>query len=122
MTREEIIEYCHTFPLAYEDYPFAKTATDKESTVMRHQENKKTFAIIMMHDDKLYLNLKCDPLEADFLRQSFKALVPGWHMNKEHWNSVILDEFCDVPVEEIKRMIGNSYDLIKPRLRKSRIK
>jgi predicted DNA-binding protein (MmcQ/YjbR family) len=70
----------------------------------------------MNHGGKLYLNLKCDPLEADFLRQAFEGVIPGWHMNKEHWNSVIIG--TDVPEEEIKRQIGNSYDMIKPKVRK----
>ena len=115
-TRHEIIEYCLTFPAAYEDYPFAELPGDGETTVMRHRTNKKSFAMILNHDGKLYLNLKCEPLEADFLRQAFEGAIPGWHMNKEHWNSVIVGS--DVPDDEIKRQIGMSYDLIKPKVRK----
>ena len=115
-TRREIIEYCRTFPAAYEDYPFAELPGDGETTVLRHRTNKKSFAMILNHDGKLYLNLKCEPLEADFLRQAFEGAIPGWHMNKEHWNSVIVGS--DVPDDEIKRQIGMSYDLIKPKVRK----
>lgn len=116
MTRQEIIDFCLTFPAAYEDYPFAKMPGDGETTVMRHRTNKKSFALIMNHDGKLYLNLKCDPLEAGFLRQAFEGIIPGWHMNKEHWNTIIIGS--DVPDEEIKRQIRNSYDLIKTKVRK----
>jgi predicted DNA-binding protein (MmcQ/YjbR family) len=117
MTRQNIINYCLTFPAAYEDYPFDDGMTDEAATaVMRHRVNKKSFAMIMNHGGKLYLNLKCDPFEADFLRQAFEGVIPGWHMNKTHWNSVIIG--MDVPEEEIKRQIGNSYDLIKPKVRK----
>ncbi|MCL1917479.1 MAG: MmcQ/YjbR family DNA-binding protein [Peptococcaceae bacterium] len=62
---------------------------------------------------ELYLNLKCDPLEADFLRSVYESIIPGWHMNKLHWNTVVIGG--DVPDEEIQRMIMNSYDLIKPK-------
>ena len=116
MNRREIIEYCLTLPSAYEDYPFAELPGDGETTVMRHRTNKKSFALIMRHDGKLYLNLKCDPMEADFLRQAFEGVIPGWHMNKTHWNTVIIGS--DVPGEEIKRQIANSYELIKPKERK----
>jgi predicted DNA-binding protein (MmcQ/YjbR family) len=114
-TRRELIDYCLTFPFAYEDYPFDELVDENATTVMRHRANKKSFALIMHHNGKLFLNLKCDPLEADFLRQAFEGVIPGWHMNKEHWNSVIIG--ADVPDEEIKRQIGNSYDLIKPKVR-----
>ncbi|MDR2356912.1 MAG: MmcQ/YjbR family DNA-binding protein [Oscillospiraceae bacterium] len=117
MTRQDIIDYCLTFPAAYEDYPFDDGITGEAATaVMRHRANKKSFALIMRHDGRLYLNLKCDPLEADFLRHAFEGVIPGWHMNKEHWNSVVIG--TDVPDEEIKRQIGNSYDLIRPKERK----
>lgn len=118
MTRTEIIDFCLTFPAAYEDYPFAGIPGAGETTVMRHRANKKSFALMMNHHGQLYLNLKCDPLEAGFLRQAFEGVIPGWHMNKEHWNTVIIG--ADVPEEEIKRQIGNSYDLIKPKVRKRR--
>ena len=64
---------------------------------------------------KLSVNLKCDPFEADFLRQAFEDVTPGWHMNKTHWNTVTLGG--DVPEDELKRMIEQSYDLIKPKAR-----
>jgi len=51
---------------------------------MRHRANTKSFALIYERDGKLYVNLKCDPFEADFLRQAFEGVIPGWHMKKEH--------------------------------------
>lgn len=115
-TRQEIIAYCLTMPAAYEDYPFDEVMDENACTVMRHRQNKKSFAMIMRHGDDLYLNLKCDPFEADFLRQAFKSVIPGYHMNKNHWNTVIMGG--DVPEDEIKRMIESSYNLIKPKVRK----
>ena len=115
-TRQELIDYCLTLPFAYEDYPFDDISDDKRWTVMRHQSNKKTFAMIYVRNDKLYINLKCDPVEADFIRQIFADVTPGWHMNETHWNTVTLGG--DVPDDELLKMIDKSYDLIKPRIKK----
>jgi len=120
MTRQEIIDYCLTFPTAYEDYPFDDITDPGKWTVLRHGANKKSFALIYERNGKLCVNLKCDPLEADFLRQAFKGVTLGYHMNHEHWNTVTIGS--DVPEEELKRQIGNSYDLIKPRIKRSRTK
>jgi len=55
-------------------------------------------------------------MEADFLRQAFIDVTPGYHMNKTHWNTVYIGG--DVPDNELRRMIEKSYDLIKPKARK----
>jgi predicted DNA-binding protein (MmcQ/YjbR family) len=115
MTRQELINFCLTFPAAYEDYPFGNAEAHSDDglwSMMRHRANKKGFAHIYERNGRLCINLKCEPLEADFLRQAFADVTPGYHMNKEHWNTVTLGG--DVPEEELKRMIGRSYDLIKP--------
>jgi predicted DNA-binding protein (MmcQ/YjbR family) len=111
MTKRELIDLCLTLPFVYEDYPF-----DEVAAVMRHSGNKKMFALIAHRHDRLYINLKCDPLEADFLRRTFADVQPGWHMNKTHWNTVYIGG--DVPFEELQRMIQHSYDLITPKARK----
>ncbi|MDR0381694.1 MAG: MmcQ/YjbR family DNA-binding protein [Oscillospiraceae bacterium] len=116
MTRQEIIDYCLTFPAAYEDYPFDSIADPGAWAVMRHRTNRKSFALVYERNGKLCVNLKCDPLEADFLRQAFEGVTPGWHMNKEHWNTVVIGS--DVPDEEIKRQIESSYDLIRPKVKR----
>ena len=116
MTRQELIDFCLTFPYAYEDYPFEELGTGNRWTAMRHRANKKTFAFINVHNDRLCVNLKCDPFEADFLRQAFSDVIPGFHMNKTHWNTVYLNG--DVPEEILRRMIEQSYNLIKPKVRK----
>jgi len=115
-TRQRLIEFCLAFPLAYEDYPFDGITDAQAWTVMRHSANKKSFALIYQRGGKLCVNLKCDPLEADFLRQAFANVTPAYHMNKAHWNTVTLGG--DVPDEALRQMIGRSYDLIKPKARK----
>ena len=116
MTRREIIDYCLTLPGAYEDYPFNEVVDETATTVMRHSGNTKSFALIMRHGNALYLNLKCDPFEADMLRQIYTDVIPGYHMNKRHWNTIIVGG--DVPAPVIRQMIDVSYDLIRPRKRR----
>jgi predicted DNA-binding protein (MmcQ/YjbR family) len=116
MTRRELIDFCLTLPAAYEDYPFDDTDEAGVWAVMRHRANRKGFAHIYERNGKLCVNLKCDPVEADFLRQAYRDITPAYHMNKTHWNTVTLGG--DVPEHELKRMIERSYDLIKPKARK----
>ncbi|MDR0947974.1 MAG: MmcQ/YjbR family DNA-binding protein [Lachnospiraceae bacterium] len=113
MTRQELIDFSLSFPASYEDYPFDRIKDGTEWTVMRHKVNKKTFALIYERDGKLCVNFKCDPSESDFLRRIYKDLIPGYHMNKMHWNTVFVGG--DVPDEELQDMIERSYDLIKPK-------
>ena len=113
MTRQELIDHCLTFPSAYEDYPFDNVADPGAWTVMRHRVNRKSFALIYERNEKLCVNLKCDPLEADFLRQMFEGVTPAYHMNKEHWNTIVVGS--DLSDSELFRQIEHSYDLIKPK-------
>ena len=115
-TRKELIDYCMTFPAAYEDYPFSDIKDIGVWTIMRHKTNKKSFCQIYERHGNLCVNLKCNPFDADLLRQIFENVTLGYHMNKTHWNTVIIGG--DVPDSELKRMIEHSYDLIKPKVRK----
>lgn len=110
MTREELIEYCLTYQEAVEDYPFE----DRKNTIMRHGSAGKWFAIIFEMEEKLCINLKCDPMQSDFLRSVYKEVIPAWHMNKVHWNTVILNG--DVPEEELYDMIKGSYELTRKKI------
>lgn len=107
LTREEAIAFCLTLKDVYEDYPFR----DPNWTVIRHRANKKVFAWIYEKDGRIWINVKCDPQWRDFFRSAFPSVVPGYHLNKEHWNSIILDG--TVPEKEIRKMIGESYELTK---------
>ena len=73
------------------------------------KKNKKTFALIYDKDGYVWINVKCDPEWREFWRNAFESVVPAYHMNKTHWNSIILDG--SVPDKDIQRMIGESYDL-----------
>ena len=106
-THLQAIAYCLTLKDVYEDYPFR----DPNWTVIRHRANKKVFAWIYEKDGRIWINVKCDPQWRDFFRSAFPSVVPGYHLNKEHWNSIILDG--TVPEKEIRKMIGESYELTK---------
>ena len=68
------------------------------------------FATLGMYKGAGRMNLKCDPDEALALRDIFPAVIPGYHMNKKHWNTVFLDG--SIPRGEIERMIDNSFRLV----------
>jgi predicted DNA-binding protein (MmcQ/YjbR family) len=68
------------------------------------------FALISEDEIPLRINLKCDPEEAQILRGMHKSIIPGYHMNKEHWNTLILDG--NLPDELIYRLIDDSYNLV----------
>ena len=105
-TRKEVIDFCLSLENTYEDYPF-----DVNWTVMRHKDNKKMFAAIYEHLGNVWVNVKCDPNLSYMWRNTFESVVPAYHMNKYHWNSIILDG--TVPVDDIKNMIFDSFELTK---------
>ena len=92
MNKEEIINFCLELANTYEDYPFPD---DMESVTMKHRENNKWFALIMNVKGSLYLNLKTDPDYSDLLRKTYDYIIPAYHMNKQHWNTIIISEKCD---------------------------
>jgi predicted DNA-binding protein (MmcQ/YjbR family) len=103
MNREAVRNYLLEKPEAWEDFPFYP-----DVAVMKI--GRKMFATLSEQDGVARMNLKCDPNEAVILRDIFSAVVPGYHMNKRHWNTVILDG--SIPRGEIERMIDNSYSLV----------
>lgn len=105
-TREEAIAYGLSFPGAYQEAPFH----DDNWQLVRYKKNKKTFALVYEREGSIWVNVKVAPEWRDFWRQTYEAVIPGWHQNKEHWNTIILDG--SVPENDIKRMIAESYDLI----------
>lgn len=97
-------------PEARLDFPFGPR-------VLVFKISKKMFATLGLNGDLANMNLKCDPQEAIMLRDVFDAVIPGYHMNKDHWNTLILDG--SIPVAEIERMIDRSFGLVVRGLPKS---
>ena len=115
MTRETYLAFCASLEGAKVDQPFQM---DFETSVARHEKNRKWFAILMRKGGSDFVNLKCEPLKGGLLRGMFKGVRPGWHMNKDHWISV--DFMGDVPEEILCRLTRDSHALTAPRMRKGR--
>jgi len=77
----------------------------------------KIFAIVAYQDNPLRISLKCDPEHAEALRAMYRAVTPGYHLNKNHWNTVVLDN--SIPTEEVFQMIDDSYRLVGKTLKKA---
>ena len=105
-TREEALAYGLSFPDTYQQAPFH----DPNWQLVRVKGSKKGFLWTYVRDGYVNLNVKVDPEWRDFFRNAYEAVVPGWHQNKEHWNTIILDG--SVPDPDIKRMIAESYALV----------
>ena len=113
LNRQKLIEYCLSLPGTYEDYPFQ----DTNWTVMRHTGTKKSFAFLYRRNGFDCANLKCDPMRSDFLKRMYPSVTPGYHMNKTHWITVILDgTVCE---EEVLGMIDHSYFITQTKKRNS---
>ncbi|MGP1404284.1 MAG: methylated-DNA--[protein]-cysteine S-methyltransferase [Catonella sp.] len=106
ITREEAISYGLTFPNTYLEMPFK----DKNWQLIRVKGNKKAFLWVYEREGNINLNVKVSPEWRDFWRKTFKSVIAGWHQNKEHWNTIILDG--SIPEKDIKTMIAESYDII----------
>ena len=98
-----IAEYCLSKPLAEETYPFGPSTTV-------YKVRGKMFALTPATEKPASINLKCDPLRARILRQDHPEITPGYHMNKEHWNT--LDLNGRLPEELICELVDHSYELV----------
>ena len=105
-TREEVLEYGLSFPDTYQEAPFH----DDNWQLVRVKGSKKAFLWTYERDGYINLNVKVNPEWRDFWRNTYESVIPGWHQNKEHWNTIILDG--TIPTEDIKRMIAESYDIV----------
>ena len=104
--RKEVLDYGLTLPDTYIDTPFH----DDNWVLLRYRKNKRAFAWTYERNGQIWVNVKVDPRWRDFWRNTYASVLPGYHQNKEHWNSIILDG--SISDEEIRRMISESYDLI----------
>ncbi|MFG2022465.1 MmcQ/YjbR family DNA-binding protein [Streptomyces sp. NPDC048825] len=104
MTSEELRTFCLSFNAVVEDFPF-----NPETSVFKVLG--KLFALTQLDGVPLTVNLKCDPEDAIRLRSEYPGLiVPGYHMNKRHWNTVTVDG--ELPDRLVRELIEDSYDLV----------
>ena len=108
---EEIREYCLSKPGVSESFPF-----DEYTLVFK--VGKKMFLLLSLDADPLQFNVKCDPELAIQLREEHPSVLPGYHMNKKHWNTVLCDG--GVPIAKLKQWIDHSYQLVSKDLRVKR--
>ena len=106
ITREEVLKFGLSFQNTYEEKPFH----DQNWQLVRVKGSRKAFLWIYDRNGYVNLNVKADPEWRDFWRSAYEAVTAGYHQNKEHWNTLILDG--SIPDKDIKRMIAESYDLV----------
>ncbi len=102
--------YCLSKNGVTEDMPFG-------DDILVFRVKSKLFALTGLDALPLTVNLKCDPERALELRARYEAVQPGYHMNKKHWNTVLLDG--SIPHDEVREMIDHSYDLVVRGLKKA---
>jgi predicted DNA-binding protein (MmcQ/YjbR family) len=103
LTHKELEEYILSMPNARLDYPFGKD-------VAVYKVGDKMFALIAEKTNPVRISLKCDPLLAEHLREKYESVVPGYHLNKKHWNTIICSG--QLGEEEVKDLIVHSYHLV----------
>lgn len=103
MDHKTVEDYIMTMPGTVLDYPFGKE-------VAVYKTNDKMFALIAEGSDPIRLSLKCDPQLATLLREKYETVMPGYHLNKKHWNTILLTG--QLPWEEIQGLIRHSYELV----------
>jgi predicted DNA-binding protein (MmcQ/YjbR family) len=104
MNIESLREYCLSKPGVEETFPFGPDT-------LVYKVNGKMFLLTGLDEAELKFNVKCDPDKAIELREEYSCVIPGYHMNKKHWNTIIVDG--SVPVKLLKEWIDWSYDLVK---------
>ena len=105
---EELREYCLSKKFVSESFPF------DESTLVFKVHNKM-FALFSLEKDPLRINLKCDPEKAIELREEYWQVIPGYHSNKKHRNTVIIDQLT---LSQVCEWIEHSYNLVREKLPK----
>ena len=103
MDHKTVEEYILSMPNAMLDYPFGEG-------VAVYKVNDKMFALISEGKDPVRLSLKCDPQLAQKLRDEYESVQPGYHLNKKHWNTMILTG--QLSWEEVQDLIRHSYNLV----------
>ena len=107
MNAAELRDHCLSFPGAEETFPFGA-----ETSVFKVVG--KMFALSQLGAESLRVSLKCEPQLAESLRSTYAAVLPGYHLNKRHWNTVVIDGSLSEQV--VKDLIEDSYDLVVSQL------
>jgi predicted DNA-binding protein (MmcQ/YjbR family) len=103
MDRKTVEDYVLSLPDAVREYPFGED-------VAVYKVGDKMFALMSETKDPVNLSLKCDPLLATALREKYETVLPGYHLNKKHWNTLILSG--QLSWDEVQDLIRHSYQLV----------
>lgn len=103
MDHKTVEDYILGMPGARLDYPFGES-------VAVYKVDEKMFALISEGKDPVQLSLKCDPELSKVLREKYDEVMPGYHLNKQHWNTLVLTG--QLPWEEVQGLVRHSYDLV----------
>jgi predicted DNA-binding protein (MmcQ/YjbR family) len=103
MNIESLREYCLSKPGAEETLPFGPDT-------LVFKVGGKAFLLVGLDDEQLSFNVKCDPDKAIELREEYPCVLPGYHMNKKHWNTIVVDG--SVSPKQLKEWIDWSFDLV----------
>lgn len=109
MTHKQLEEYLLSFANVWLDFPFGKEVAVYK---IGHKETGegKMFALVQEDSKPLRVSLKCDPQLSETLREKYETVVPGYHLNKKHWNTIICSgQLSD---EEVKDLANLSYQLV----------
>lgn len=110
MTHKELEEYLLSLPGTWLDYPFGEGTSVYKAGRKDAGEDEKMFALIADDSNPLRVSLKCDPLLAQNLREKYESVLPGYHLNKKHWNTIICSgQLSD---DEVKDLVRLSYRLV----------
>ena len=109
MNIEDVRNYCLSKPGAEETLPFGPDT-------LVYKVGGKAFLLTGLESERLRFNVKCDPDKAIELREEHACVLPGYHMNKKHWNTIVVDG--SVSSKQLKEWIDDSYELVKPKLKK----
>lgn len=107
MKHKKVEEYILSMPNAWLDYPFGE---DVAVYKVGHKDKGKMFALISESKEPVQLSLKCDPELSKVLRETYDEVMPGYHLNKKHWNTIVLAG--QTPWEEVQGFIRHSYELV----------
>ena len=111
MTLGALLDYALAKPETLETFPFGP-----DVLVLKTKE--KMFLAIALDTMPLRINAKCDPEKALALREAYQGIIPGYHMDKKHWNTIILDG--SVPTPLVHELIDHSYNLVRHSLKKKK--
>jgi predicted DNA-binding protein (MmcQ/YjbR family) len=103
VSHKEVSEYLLGMPNAVLDFPFGED-------VAVYKVNDKMFALVAEKSDPIRISLKCDPQLAELLREKYESVMPGYHLNKKHWNTILMTG--QLSWEDVQDLIRLSYGLV----------